>query len=120
MAYFGYNRSLPGRPSSFPGAWRCSISWVLVAILGPGSTMLRLTLLVQGVPTGWNEQGNPGSGRGIGLTAGGTGGKPTAEPYGLSQGKLHGKLEGSFMSIQRASISTPLDGEKNVANSLFQ
>lgn len=33
---------------------------------------------------------------------------------------MHAKFDASFMSIQRASISTPVSGSKKRENSLFQ
>lgn len=84
-----------------------------------GASISLLVALVQGVPAGWKSQGKPGIGRGGVLNVGGVGGYPTAAANGLSQGKLQGKFEGSFMSIQSPSMSTPL-GEKKRENSLFQ
>ena len=72
------------------------------------------------VPSGWKSQGQPGRGRGGLLTRGGSGGNPTAELSGSSHGNWQGKFEGSFISIHSASISTPEDAEKKIANSFSQ
>ena len=114
MAYLGYSRSLPGRPSCCPAAWRSTLDDDTT-----GASIARLSLdAVHGVPSGWKSHGKPGSALGGRRTAGASGGNPTAAANGLSQGKLQGKLEGSFISIHRPSMLTPSTAKKE-ANSLF-
>lgn len=85
-----------------------------------GERLSRLVESLQSAPSGCRMHGQPGSGRGGARTGGGSGGYPMAAVSGSSQGKLQGKLLGSFISIQRASISTPSSGEKKIRNSLSQ
>lgn len=130
IAYLGKRRSRPGRPFHLPPSLRVSST---AGICGSARSTARpravresmpmppASLRLQSVPSGWNMQGQPGRGRGAWLrTAGGVGGKPMAALKGSSHGKKQGKLDGSFMSIQSPSMSTPVSLEKNSANSLFQ
>lgn len=103
IAYFGYSRSRPGRPSCWPASCRelrpecprvCpreTPRWPSEPSPSADGARNRRLLLVtlQSVPGGWKPHGQPGNGRGQVRSAGGVGGKPlAATSAGLSHGKL--------------------------------